>query len=143
MCCLTSILWNAKPEAPEEFALVHVHQTWLDGYAAEDQTTAGFGCPFVGCKLLRTSLKLIEVVCSLCSRGRFLVLAWNRHKRKHMHGSRLRTERAAAAARVPSCVETAQGESKSTFSSSVLFSRTCRVNAAGGTAADRSRRSDV
>ncbi|KAJ8492572.1 hypothetical protein OPV22_014293 [Ensete ventricosum] len=36
-CCLTSTLWNAKPEAPEEFALVRVHQTWLDGYAAKDQ----------------------------------------------------------------------------------------------------------
>ncbi|RWW71275.1 hypothetical protein BHE74_00021016 [Ensete ventricosum] len=26
-----------QPEAPEEFALVRVHQTWLDGYAAKDQ----------------------------------------------------------------------------------------------------------
>nr|XP_009411309.2 PREDICTED: sucrose-phosphatase 2-like isoform X1 [Musa acuminata subsp. malaccensis] len=38
-CCLTTVLLNSKPETPKGFALVNVHQTWLDGYAAGDHTT--------------------------------------------------------------------------------------------------------
>ncbi|KAG6514863.1 sucrose-phosphatase 1-like [Zingiber officinale] len=41
-CCLTTILLNLKDEAEAETSpgpsLVHVHQTWMDGYAASDQT---------------------------------------------------------------------------------------------------------
>lgn len=37
-CCLTTVLLNSKPDTPEGYALAHVHQTWLDGYAARDQS---------------------------------------------------------------------------------------------------------
>ncbi|XP_008790096.2 sucrose-phosphatase 2-like isoform X1 [Phoenix dactylifera] len=36
-CCLTTVLLNSKPETPQGFALVHIHQTWMDGYAGRDQ----------------------------------------------------------------------------------------------------------
>lgn len=38
-CCLTTVLLNSQPDTPKGFALVHVHQTWLDGYAAKDQSS--------------------------------------------------------------------------------------------------------
>ncbi|XP_010941762.1 sucrose-phosphatase 2 [Elaeis guineensis] len=36
-CCLTSVLLKSKPENPGGFVWVHVHQTWLEGYVANDQ----------------------------------------------------------------------------------------------------------
>ncbi|KAH7678757.1 Sucrose phosphatase plant/cyanobacteria protein [Dioscorea alata] len=38
-CCLTTVLLNSKVDNPEGFQLVHVHQTWLEGYAATNQTS--------------------------------------------------------------------------------------------------------
>lgn len=35
-CCLTTAVLNVKPETPSGFILSHVHQTWLQGYAATD-----------------------------------------------------------------------------------------------------------
>ncbi|XP_020114194.1 probable sucrose-phosphatase 1 [Ananas comosus] len=36
-CCLTSVILKSKPENPGSFSSLHVHQTWLEGYAAKDQ----------------------------------------------------------------------------------------------------------
>lgn len=42
-CSLTTVLLNTKTETPEGLSLLHVHQTWMEGYAAaEDQTTSCF-----------------------------------------------------------------------------------------------------
>ncbi|KAG0482705.1 hypothetical protein HPP92_010789 [Vanilla planifolia] len=41
-CCLTTVLLNEKPEAPEGFILVHVHQTWMEGYPAKEHSTLFF-----------------------------------------------------------------------------------------------------
>ncbi|KAJ0980716.1 hypothetical protein J5N97_008971 [Dioscorea zingiberensis] len=38
-CCITTVLLNSKVDTPEGFQLVHVHQTWLEGYAATDETS--------------------------------------------------------------------------------------------------------
>lgn len=37
-CCLTTVLLNSKPETTNGFLIVHVHQTWLDGYAGDVET---------------------------------------------------------------------------------------------------------
>lgn len=41
-CRLTTVLLNTQPETPEGVLLVHVHQTWKEGYAAKDQTDNRF-----------------------------------------------------------------------------------------------------
>ncbi|KAG0469939.1 hypothetical protein HPP92_016639 [Vanilla planifolia] len=38
-CCLTTVLLNTKHKKPKEFILVHIHETWMDGYAAKDRST--------------------------------------------------------------------------------------------------------
>ncbi|XP_017985221.1 PREDICTED: sucrose-phosphatase 2 [Theobroma cacao] len=39
-CCLTTVLLTTKQaEEPEAFTWMHIHQTWLDGLEAKDQTT--------------------------------------------------------------------------------------------------------
>ncbi|KAJ6827304.1 sucrose-phosphatase 2-like [Iris pallida] len=35
-CCLTAVKLKLEPEAPRGFTMVHVHQTWLEGYEARD-----------------------------------------------------------------------------------------------------------
>lgn len=41
-CCLTTALVNSKEESQNGFNWVHIHQTWLDGAGARDQTTCLF-----------------------------------------------------------------------------------------------------
>ncbi|XP_072994335.1 sucrose-phosphatase 2-like isoform X1 [Typha latifolia] len=36
-CCLTTVLLNSEPENPGRLLLMHVHQTWLEGYEARDK----------------------------------------------------------------------------------------------------------
>lgn len=38
-CCLSVALFHSKPDTPGRFALMHVHQTWLEGYAAKDHSS--------------------------------------------------------------------------------------------------------
>ncbi|PIA54223.1 hypothetical protein AQUCO_00900639v1 [Aquilegia coerulea] len=37
-CCLVTALLSSKSDVPSGFSWVHVHQTWLDGYAAADKS---------------------------------------------------------------------------------------------------------
>ncbi|XP_020251425.1 sucrose-phosphatase 2-like [Asparagus officinalis] len=40
--CIVTALLHSKPETPEGFALVHAHQTWMDGFAARDKSSCIF-----------------------------------------------------------------------------------------------------